>query len=115
VKLPEFDGRAEVEGFFTRFEMACRALGAADPEMKKVWLMGRLTGAALAWVQSLGSKLETMEYWEVESELRKHFKGEEVSKLRKLLNCRQGGKSVSAYNDEFQQLAAATGNVAHEL
>jgi hypothetical protein len=115
VKLPTFDGKEDVEGFMTRFEMACRALEATDPELKKVWLVGRMTGGALAWVQSLGKGLEGMGYQEVVHQLKEHFVGEEFSKLRKLQTCKQGSRSVAAYNEEYQVLAAASGNVAHPL
>jgi hypothetical protein len=56
-----------------------------------------------------------MDYQEIKTELMRHFAGEELGQLRKLQNCRQGGKDVSSYNDTFLELAAATGKVAHEL
>jgi hypothetical protein len=104
-----------VEGFFTRFNMACAALGSTNGDMKKVWLVGRLKGSAIAWVQSLGKKIEGMDFEDLAEALCKHFKGEDLSKLRRLEGCRQGSKSVGDYNKKYAKLAAGAGNVAHEI
>jgi hypothetical protein len=95
--------------------MAVRALGNDDPQLHKVLLVGQLTGSASSWIQALGSRLDLLEYQELKGDLIKHFAGEELGSLRKLQNCKQGGKDVSSYNEAFLELAAATGNVAHEL
>jgi hypothetical protein len=46
VKLPEFDGKSDVRGFFSQFEIAAQALGSDNPHLQKVLLIGRLTGSA---------------------------------------------------------------------
>lgn len=54
VKLPEYDGKRDVNNFFTMFEKTSHALGATgDEEMMSTLLLGRLKGAALAWVQGV--------------------------------------------------------------
>jgi hypothetical protein len=58
-----------VKGFFTRFEIACTALGGAHPTMKKAWLLGKLKGSALAMIQALGCRLENMAYEDIRWEL----------------------------------------------
>jgi hypothetical protein len=95
--------------------MAAEALGNDNPRMQKVLLVGRLTGSAAAWLQALGSRLDMMNYQDVKAELLKHFAGEELGSLRKLQSCKQGNRDVSSYNEAFLELAAATGNVAHEI
>ena len=50
LSFPEFDGDSDVVTFLTIFEMVCQALGCSDPLTMKVALLGKLTGAAAAWL-----------------------------------------------------------------
>ncbi len=90
-------------------------MGATNDATKKVWLLGRLKGGAQAWQQSKGTQLANMDYQAVKDELIEHFQGEEVYKLRKLQACRQGGRSLMNYNEEYTQLAAGCTNVAYKV
>jgi hypothetical protein len=89
VKLPEYDGTAEVGNFFVRFEIACKALGEEDDDMKKACLLGKLKGAALAWSQTLKDELITMTYVDMRKGLTKHFQGEASGAARRLLDLTQ--------------------------
>jgi hypothetical protein len=50
VKLPEFDGSQNIEGFLVVFELGCEAMGM-DPLTMKASLASKLTGSAAAWLQ----------------------------------------------------------------
>ncbi len=75
--------------------------------MKKVYLLGRLKGGALAWSQSMDEELLVMDYEEVEAALKAHFEGEVTSHVRKLQRFRQGSLELEAFNAKFSTLAAA--------
>lgn len=86
MRLPEFDGRKNVKSFFTMFERAARTLGIEDDSDAMLsCLMGKLKGAALAWVQGVsGDALASMEYEELREALLAHFQQEGLIHVRAL-------------------------------
>ena len=61
VRLPEFDGTQDVDGFFVMFELGCDEMGLSST-LKKASLVGRLKGAAAAWAQGLSTQLYSLSY-----------------------------------------------------
>ena len=83
VRLPEFDGSGNVQGFLTVFERNCRILGM-DQETMLGSLMGKLSGAAASWLQ--GHEEDTL-YWDyltLRQQLVEHFGGERMTHVRAL-------------------------------
>lgn len=101
-----------MHGFFARFEVACEVLGNGADKTKKAWVMGRMTGSALDWLQSLGSEVKKMGFEELKNSMLEHFGGENLSKLRLLQMCKQNRRTVPAFNAEFRKLAAGCVGVA---
>ena len=78
-------------GFFMRFELGCEEMGLGD-NSKKASLMGRLKGAAAAWVEGLGKAVFGMSYGEVKQAMESHFQGETLGQVRKLQGLKQGSQ-----------------------
>ena len=72
IRLPDFDGTQDVDGFFVMFELGCKEMGMQD-ESKKACLVGRLKGAAAAWAQGLGERLYEMFYQDIKAAMKLHF------------------------------------------
>jgi hypothetical protein len=106
VKLPQFDGTDNVEGWFFQFEESCDALDAT-PSNRKVLLLGQLKGTAHAWALGKRSQLATLTYGEVKAEIIRHFQGEILSKVRQVEELRQNNKPLHEHNTKFAGLAAA--------
>jgi hypothetical protein len=82
ISVPEFDGDSDIQSFFIRFEICCKALGCRDPFVKKATLLGNLTGMAMAWTQGRRQELEDITYEELKAELCLHFEGETMGHVR---------------------------------
>ena len=72
VRLPDFDGTQDVDGFFVMFELGCEEMGLGDSS-KKASLVGRLKGAAAAWAQGMGERLYTLSYVDIKAAMKLHF------------------------------------------
>ena len=106
VTLPEFDGSQNVEGFLTIFELGCMELGLGESSIK-VSLMGKLKGAAAAWLQGLGQAAMQLSYAELRQQLKEHFGGEATSPVRALQRLQQKGGDLVLHNTKFTMEAAA--------
>ena len=105
MRLPEFDGSGNVEGFLTVFERNCRILGM-DQETMLGSLMGKLTGAAASWLQ--GHEGDTL-YWDyttLRQQLVEHFGGEKMTHVR-ALQCLKQRSDLVSHNEAFTKKAAA--------
>ena len=77
-----------------------------DRTLWKKYLVGRLDGAAQAWLLGQGVAWTNWTYDELKAQLLAHFQGETTIYERKLQNLRCTGDLVK-FNEEFSLLAAA--------
>ena len=80
----------------------------------KVSMLGRLKGAAAAWLQGLGAGVTHLPYAELKAQLREHFGGETSAHLRALQRLKQKGDLVE-HNTKFAMEAAAASSVMTPL
>lgn len=88
------------------FEIGWEALGHGNPKVMKASLLGKLRGAAAAWVQGRNEELVHMSYEELKEKLCIHFQGETMGHVRTLQRLRQGNTPLDEFNQKFSTTAA---------
>lgn len=110
VRLPEFDGKRNVDSFFTLFEKAARTLGLQGDEVLSTCLLGRLKGSALAWVSGpRADEIACMTYAELKEALCANFKQHGMTHVRALQRTKQGAAALHDFNADFFAKAQAAG------
>lgn len=110
LRIAEFNGEIDVEGWFETFEITCDSMnggmGVGDKAMKS-FLIGAMKDQAQGWLLGLKGSLRAMSYGQLKAQLIEHFAGEVVMHVRDLEDLKQGNKPLSKHNREFAKLAAA--------
>lgn len=112
----QFSGEPGILGVF---KLQCEVVFSRSPQLflsdsaKVSYLIGKLRGRALTWAHAylLNHPLQSCSYDEFMGQLKKTFVHpvSEASIARKLLNLRQGRRSIADYLIDFRTAAAAAG------